>query len=400
MTPARHLLLSLALSLPGCTIQDIVALRGGDIDRGAHCAGSGPPPLPDLGTGAPACGGRVAAALFSRALCLCAEGGGRAALRTDSFDSRRGPYAPGGIEGGVSINGKLEPTGPQDLSIGGPLTVAGAEGIQAGAAFTARVAGALRVAGPIRAPAAGLTALADAEVAGDVLLRDLRVGGILTVPESARVEASGQRDVPTLRRGPVPVQVDPPCPCMDPGAAPTWVDDLVEAHRQRNDNAAIGLPPDRLALVREATVLELPCGRFFLSRIEGEAPLELRVSGRAALFVEGQITLGRDFRITLDGPAAELDLFLRGNLNLSGDVSLGAPEAPSRLRLYVGSTGSLRYSGRGQIAAGLYAPRTDLAQSGALVVHGSLLLQRLTQVDTLTVHHDLAARALDAACAP
>jgi hypothetical protein len=339
----------------------------------------------------------VAAALFARALCLCAEGGGRAALRTDSFDSRRGPYAPGGVEGGVGINGKLEPAGPLELAIGGPLVVGGAEGIQSAAGFTASVAGALRVAGPIRAPAAGLTAREDAEVAGDVLLRDLRVGGTLTVPESARVEVSGQRDIPSLRRAPAGgIQVDPPCPC----GPPTWVSDLIEAHRQRNDNAAIGLDADRLALVREPTVLELPCGRFFLSRIEGDAPLELRALGRVALFVAGQITLGRDFRITLASPAAELDLFLRGNLNLSGDVSLGAPEAPSRLRLYVGSVGALSYSGRGQIAAGLYAPRTDLAQSGALLVHGSLLLQRLTQVDALTLHHDLAARDLAAACSP
>src|SRR5690606_3185430 len=118
---------------------------------------------------------------------------------------------------------------------------------------------------------------------------------------------------------------------------------LVVRHRADNDDALHGIDPFALDGYEGPTRLELPCGRFHLARIAGRGELTLAIGGRTALFVDGDLTLEGALVVELaDG--AELDLFVEGNVTASDDLRLGSADTPSRVRVYVGGSGTVQLS--------------------------------------------------------
>jgi hypothetical protein len=363
-------------ALLACANRDVVAVDAA-ADREAYCRGSGPPVLAD-GT----CTGHFAEAAFAHAACACGHLS-IADLGTDGFDSRNAPWAPGGGGGDVGGNGGLDSSG--DVAVGGSLTIAG--GLQAGPRLD--VLGDLDVGGGLGRPSSAVDVGGAARIGGDVDVASLHAAGALTRPPGA-----GRLGDITPAPTDGAVTIPAPCRC---DAVP--VEAIVEAHRAANHDAAIALEPDALADLHGDASLDLPCGRFYLTRVQasGGARVTLRAGGRTALFVTEGITVDGTLDVEVaDG--AELDLFVAGSINLPATALLGDPARPSALRIYAGAAGAIGLSSGSRLAGNLYAPAADLVSSAPLEVFGALLVDHLVVDAGLTVHRDRAIAAAGAAC--
>jgi hypothetical protein len=369
----RALVLTVLLA---CANRDVVAVDAA-ADRDAYCRGSGPPVLAD-GT----CTGHLAEAAFGHAACACGDLS-IADLGSDGFDSRVGPWAPGGSGGDIGGNGGLDFGGA--VAVGGSLTIAGS--LEAGARLD--VAGDLDVGGSLGRPSSAVDVGGSARIGGGVDVASLHVAGALTMPPGT-ARTGDVTPAPTSGAVTIPA----PCRCE---AVP--VEAIVEEHRAANHDAAIGLAPDALADLHGDVTLDLPCGRFYLTRIQssGGARVTLRAGGRTALFISGGITVDGTLDVEVaDG--AELDLFVAGSVNLPATALLGDPARPRALRIYAAAGGAIALSADSRLAGNLYAPAADLVSSSPLEISGALLVDHLVVDAGLTVHHDRAISALGAAC--
>src|SRR5690606_14875509 len=84
----------------------------------------------------------------------------------------------------------------------------------------------------------------------------------------------------------------------------------------------------------------LPCGRYYVNQIGGLGGVTLRIQGRTALFVGGDVWATGLFKIELD-PGAELDLFIQDDFVLTGAARFGDRTRPAAMRIYVGGTGDV-----------------------------------------------------------
>jgi hypothetical protein len=389
-----------ALALVACSNRrDVVA--SGDVPSDADpafCATSSPVILRAPGPAAhvaPAdgvgdiCAGTVAVRTFPQALCTCEGFATSTALTTDSFDSAAGPYVPGGTSGDVAIDGSLQSNAIS--SIGGKLIAAG----PAGAALMAdlHVARDLALGGPL-GTGVTVTAGGDAQIAGDVDLAALAVTGTLTVPASTTLSGTISAGA-TVRAA---VSVASPCAC-DP-AQLVDIAGFITGHATANQDALIGLAPTQLTGYHGDTSLDLPCGVYYVGPVHGDGMLTIRVSGRAALLVDGDVTLSSPLDVELATDDAELDLMIGGTLSSGQAITVGSPDHPSRTRLYIAGTDTIELSGSSQLAANLYAPRAALALSAQATVFGSLFVRQLAQAAPLTIHYDVDVRRADVACPP
>jgi hypothetical protein len=376
----------------GCASRDIVASAG---EPAAHCATGAPvilragPPADAERARAAVCTGSVAVRAFSHALCTCEGYATSTTLTTDSFDSTTGPYAPGGTTGDVAIDGDMRTNAM--VQVGGGLVVAST----AGAALLAdlRVAHDLAVAGPTGGGAT-VTAGGNAAIAGNIDLASLTVAGTLTIPPGATL--AGTVTAGATQRAAVDIAL--PCACGDTDIVD--VPELLAAHAIDNQDAAIGLSPDRFTDYHGAAVLDLPCGIYYLGPVRGDGELTLRITGRVALLVDGDISLRAPLTISLDTDDAELDLIARGILSSDQAIVIGRADHPARTRIYLAGTGTTELSGNSQLAANLYAPHTAIALSATAFVYGSLFVRRLDQSASLTIHYDIDVRRADIACPP
>ncbi|NVB76798.1 MAG: hypothetical protein HOV81_00250 [Kofleriaceae bacterium] len=387
---------ALLLLVAGCASQDIVA-SSSDNGAPAYCTGTGPPVLVGDGItvgdgdGNPddVCTGTVAVRTFKRALCTCEGYATSTPLVTDSFDGSVAPYAPGtaGTAGAVGIDGALSASAM--VSIGGALAVAGTTG--ASFLVDATIARDLDVNGALGTNVA-ITAGGNAHVAGDIALASLAVSGTLTVPAAATLIGTVTAGT-TVR---APVTIEPPCACE-----PTDLVDIgafVANHRDDNNDASIGLSPARLTDYTGDVTLDLPCGIYYVGPVRGDGALSLRITGRVALLVDGDLTLTHPLAIELATQDAELDLMIGGLVSSNARIMAGDAAHPSRTRIYVGGSGTIELSGDSQIAANVYAPKSAVAMSAPSTVFGSLFVRRIDQAAPLTIHYDEDVLRADIGC--
>lgn len=378
---ARAVALALALSIAGCVAHDTVATGDGD-DRDTYCLGSGPPVLVD-----DTCTGDVAAAVFRAAVCACGDLGLAAAVTLDGFDSRTGPWAPGGAGGDLASNRGVDTNAA--LTVGGSVT---ATSLAAGP--RADIAGDLALAADLGRGSSTISVGGSARVGGDVAVGALDVRGTLTTSAASVITGA----VTAGARATGPVAVPPPCPCD--AASALDVAAVIALHATANHDAAIGLGPDALAAATGDQTLTLPCGRYYLAGVQIDGGgLRVRAEGRVALFIAGNVTIDGDLTVEV-APDAELDLFVGGALNLSGLVTLGDPTRPRALRVYVASAGTLALSGGSTIAGNLYAPAADLASSAAVEIFGAVLVNHWNLSAPAAVHYDRAIATAGDSCEP
>lgn len=400
----RLLALTALTALTACTTPDTVASIAGDGGLSSDalpdtpdalapsCTGDAPPRIVDP-AGTPLCPAELAAGVFRHALCACQEISTNDVFAADSFDSREGPYSASaaGTRGDVATNGKLQSTGTFDVR--GALTVTGDPGIRVSPALT--VTGNLATRGILDGAATTVQIGGNADVGSNITLADLTVTSTLRVPVEASITVSGTQTAGALVREPVDVAL--PCAC----GAPALIDvaGLVATHAGDNDNAAIGLDPAALSNFAADTTLALPCGRFYLDRVQSnEGSLTLAVTGHAALFIREAVTLGRSLTIDL-ASEGELDLFIADHINVAGDVRIGAPDTPARVRVYVGGAGAINMSATSVLAANLYAPLTDLSFSAGTEIFGAAFVGRLLTAGPVRIHYDTSVLDPAPACA-
>jgi hypothetical protein len=360
----KHPCLGLLLVLGGCHVSDGVLGRmgggGGAIDGGATpsaCVS----PLVTL-RGQQTCTGRLAANKLVNALCSCGDVQLSFDLTTHGFDSREGPYQAGQAgDGGASvgINGRYVPS-TGSTNVAGFFSVAGTGDLSF--AGLLNVHGDLWAAGNVSATgfvtvarnawlAGNFSALGAFTVTGALH----HAGSVLAVPVIA---ASNTQQVVTVAK---------PCPCE----ASDLVDiaAIVAGGKTNNDNGRLDLSSDVMASVAGASQLVLPCGRFYLSQISGVGNIAVHVTGLAALFIDGPVSLVGNLSFEID-PGAEIDVFVGQKFAVQGLVSLGSKDRPAAGRLWVaGSDGITVLS---PWIGNLYAPRARVSSPVGLDVYGSI----------------------------
>jgi hypothetical protein len=354
-------------------------------DPGADTGLVADPPL--LGG---ACTGQVAQDTFAAALCSCADTNIAGYLRTrglgDSDDA-------GDLVGSVGVNGDYSTNGY--ANVGGNFTVAGSRDI---------LFGGLLQAGQdlFFHPAADVAGVV--KVGRDAWLADeLRAFGRVAIERDLyTADGAGFRGIALVDVGGArhtqQVSIAPPCACgsgqiIDVAA-------LVDDARSNNDDASIGLDPDALKLtVGIGTPLELPGGRFYLNQIGGVGGIKLRVTGKTALFVGDDLLATGAFRIEL-APDAELDLFVRDNLAITGAALFGDRARPSATRVYVGGTGDITVAGYGAFVGNLYAPTANILVGGFGQVYGSLFGKNIDAAGFLSVAYDASIQQTGKGCPP
>lgn len=355
--------------------QDVSADGGaGDPDPDA-CRSPGVTAVGVDGTERSACAAALASRWFRHALCTC-EDASVLSFDSDGFDSSLGLHSPGQPGGPVGVDGNW--TGlTSAASVADSLTIAGASTARFLLSLTTAsdllVQGALSVTGRLQVGR-------DARVRGALTATAGTIGRDLYQPDGALTLGAVEVDGLTLVDD---VQIEPPCGCSR---------DLLDVAQtvargwERNDNAQLGLNAQILR-VSEVLDLELPCGRYFLEGASELPPGSLRVTGRVALFIAGDLAPPEDLLLDL-AEGAELDLFVSGNLDLTHAPSWGERARPAALRLYVGGSSPIRLEH--DLAAALYAPGAPVfSGSSERAVFGALFVRSLDAV-SLDVHHDRA----------
>ncbi|MDC0714681.1 hypothetical protein POL68_39900 [Stigmatella sp. ncwal1] len=387
----------------GCTVRDPVARVREEEDAGpgpgeedggpplpedwvTYCQGSGPPVLVGSGgAGTTVCSAQVAQQAFPYALCTCETLALSAPLRVDAFHGSQGPYTVGERGGALGVNGNL--TSDNVVDVGGALSAEGL--IRMG--FSLSVGGDLHGSGSLMGN--GTFSMAqNARVRGNVEVGSLTVGGRLTVPSESILTGPIQA-AEVLRQ---PVEALSPCGCAP--AAQVDIAAFVANHERVNHNADIGLEPSALEGFTGSRTLELPCGRFYLNRIAGQGGLTIVAQGRTALFVGEGVSLGEHLAVQVQGPEAELDLFIGGDVAVTGSLLLGGGAKTPRMRVYIAGAGILTLPVDSAIEGHLYAPQVLLRLSGNAEVFGSVFVRRVEASNTALLHHDLDVLNAAGAC--
>lgn len=378
---------ALSVLLVACSQDDVVATRRCGtspcpVGDPAFCAGSGP--QISAAQDSSLCAGSLIARLLPVAVCSCGfmQGGD---VVSDSFDSSVASYQPGGRLGDVAVSGPLHSEG--SWLVNGSLVATDPSGVTVRS--TLRTQGSLQVQGPLSGDSVAVQG--DAQVGSNIQLVNLVVAGTLTTPAGSSVQVSGQSQITSSAQQ--AVQVAMPCPCdLDP-----YVTAPINELRARNDNAALALRSEQLEGFAGDALIDLPCGRYFFSRIAGLGGLQLRIHGRVELAVSGGIDLGGAWTVSLD-PGAELDLYVHGDVTVAGPLSLGDPSAPPRFRWFPGGVDSLSFSGGGSISAALLGRRRAWMSSAPIDLYGALIVDSLQTNAGLRVHRDRAVSGLAGQC--
>ena len=349
----------------------------GDSAPISSCTGTGDPVR--LGTptaSAPVCAATLAARTHRFALCSCSDWNVTASVFTDAMSSRPGMVADP-FSAALGVNGNLTTaSGAADIWARGSLYVGGSKGILARGHLD--VGRTLQLGGPLTLMAAMASNVwADAYAGGDVS-GALFVKGTLHLNPAASV-GLGTTATATSREA---VTVAPPCDC----GATVDVSTAITNAMATNDNATIGLSPDRLASVKIPAVQDLPCGVFMLSSIGADASLTLNVHGRALLVVPGDIVVRGGLIVKIDS-GVSLDLLLGGSLTTMGAGPVGSMTA-AVFRVWVKGAGPITLDDGPVVGGIIYAPGAALSAPEGMEMYGAILAASLSFGDQVTTHFD------------
>jgi hypothetical protein len=327
----------------------------------------------------------VAQTTFTWALCSCSGVNASQTLLTDAYDSTKGPYAPGGVGGGVGLDGDW--TSSQTADVGGTLWSAASKGLVASSPMTVRQE--LHAGASVTVQMC--TVQSDAYVVGDAT-GPLTVDKVLyQTPGAARTSVTAGSVVPKA------VTVPPPCDCSKSAILPIAA--TVASKKTANDNAAIGLDPGLLVGGSPPQRVDLPCGEYYLTGIASPIAVTIVAHGHTALYVDGDIVTSSPLTITLD-PTAELDLFVAGTLKASQTLAIGSPNYPALSRTYVGGTMPLVVSDNVRLATNLYDATAQVSWSAPVEVYGSIFAGDFKASQTVKIHYDGAVIGAGQSCPP
>lgn len=408
MTARWPLLTALVALLTACQLQDDpIATRLPSVSNGGSassvggaaaagsadaCAAAFTPTLSMevSGQAQQACAGWIARRAFSHAICSCGDLDVGAVLASSPLDSS----VEGEVEDrkGAAIGANGNYSGGEYVRIDGSFTVSGPAAVVSRGGID--VAGDLRLSAPVSA-AGPIFVGRDAwllEEASSMsfitVARDLHLGPSSSIAGAGPAIALGK----TVQES---FEIAPPCKCANDELVD--IDDVVSQGMTQNDNDRIGLALDALSNVASPKQQTLSCGRFALQQISGEAEIALRIAGRVVLVVDGDVEAGRKFALELE-PGAALDLFVRGDLSISGESLIGDATRPAATRVYVLGAGDIALPGTARFSANLYAPHARLTVLAVGDVYGSAFGAAVSSLGPLLARYDRAVLQADADC--
>src|SRR5262249_19548855 len=147
---------------------------------------------------------------------------------------------------------------------------------------------------------------------------------------------------------------------------------MVTAHASpNNDDAAIGLDPTVLEQPNNPTRLDLPCGSYYLTKINPSNPVTIWAHGHTALYIGQNVGSSADLSFGGD-PTGSLDVFIGGNLSTSAKLTVGTPNYPALTRTYIAGTGGLGLSASTSVGGNLYAAFGPVSWSADTDAFGSV----------------------------
>jgi hypothetical protein len=353
------------------------------------CSGKGPVvtiPATTATTSYQTCTGRIAETRFINALCTCEDTTVAGYLKSRAFNSTKGTSLDMG--GSVGIN-RMYAASAGFTDVGGSLSIAGSDSLTL--AGYLKTGSDLRTAGSATVPgytnvgrnmwaAAGFTDLGPINVTGDLHASGILIGIPVTVGGTRTTEA---------------ITVAPPCPC-----APSDMLDiaaLVAEAKTKNDDAKNGIIPSMFNVLVGDIHATLPCGKFYIEQIAGIGNVIFNVTGRVALFVDGSIANTGNLEFNLS-PTAEIDIFIKENLVLTGRATFGQKDRPAASRIYVGGNGDVILTGAGEFVGNVYAPRSLVQAIGFADVYGSIFAKTFVSPGYANFAYDAAITTAGDTC--
>jgi hypothetical protein len=188
--------------------------------------------------------------------------------------------------------------------------------------------------------------------------------------------------------------------CTLPSTLSLDVAQTVKARASDNDNDNDQASEDiaRLARWSGEQSITLPCGRYYLSKIDGDGSMTVNAMGNVVLFVDGGVSAkqGLQFRAAA---GARVSLVVNGSVHVIGGLQLGELSEARHLLLAGGQIHLEQ--GKNTIGGVLYSQTEDvLLVNGTLDVNGALFAHR-AQLEgaTSVVHAPAEALAADS-CQP
>lgn len=344
----------------------------------------------------------LAAAVFPNAVCTCGDIQGTGYLSTKSLSSD--PLgAPVRLNGSMGLMiGHLAFPNQEPGRVEGDIVIAsesssvitGVAGTQPFIPGDLRLAGLLLFAGNVHVGGSVWSANMPLGLGRLRIDQDLHLANADSTSQSPSiVDVGGETQTAAYT-------VEPPCPCGSD--APVDIAATVAGAADRHDNTVTGLASDDLAGVTDDPQLELPCGQYFFEGVDIAGNLELHLSGRTAIYIRGDMTIDGDVRVRLE-PNATLDLFVDGDLQVTGAARFAPPERPAASRIYVGNALTLESNqdpadltqpqsavGSVVVVGNFYAPRASLLLSANTDLYGSLFVRTFDVVQGVKIHHDPA----------
>ena len=359
----------------------------GETTREQYCAGNGPPIEILSVRGGSSTGGScrsgLAAEIFKFGLCACEDATFTGAFEIDALDSSQDASPANQIAASVGVNDDLLTTGVFDIR--GSL-------IAASSGLAPITSGAFNIDG-------NFATNSDVVATGSNITfgRDLWVNGDILAVGFANVEGDVYQTPPhTLAGMTVAGQVlkqdfDVPEPCACGQDQILDIAAIVAAGQANSHNADLGIDDGNRIEIGAGlnSQLNLECGRFAFEAAHFVGVNVIKVNGRTALFIDGDLTITGAFGIDL-GSQGELDVFVTGNLLLTGAGDVGAVDRPAALRFYVGGAGDIAITGANRFAANLYAPRATVLVTGADDIYGSFFVGSYIVTGTQRMHYDAA----------
>jgi hypothetical protein len=351
------------------------------------CAGGGPPIVVTEGDAGTACTGGIAQTLFTWALCSCTDVTVSQSFLTDSYDSSKGPYQapPYQLGGGVGLDGMM--TVSAGANIYGTLWASSSSGTVA--STPTNVYQDLHSGGSV-GTSTSFSVSDDAYVNGNI-------GGNVSIGMTLYQPTSNTRAANVTYGALVSGSVSVPPPCCGPSDQ-VPVTAIVAGVAGANDDATAGFADTVLAKGSTVQRLDLPCGNYYFTEIRPDRPLTIVAHGHTAIYVQGDVSSSNPLEITLD-PGMTLDVFIAGTIDVSQVVTLGNPNYPALMRVYVGTTGSLVFSQVAKIAADFYAMYAHpVSWSQVATVYGSVYVGDFIASQATAIHYDRAALSAGQPC--
>lgn len=353
------------------------------------CADGGPPI--DVGFGAETdeseCAGSISESTFLWAVCSCGDLEHQDDFLSDGFNSSSGAYQPGGLGGGVGVNGDL--IFQSYTEIWGALYVG--DGGEALFEDEIDIHQQLHAGGNVEVQDDGWVG-DDAYVTGDI-----DASGGLEVTGTLYQDPAGgtSGDITTGDSVEQSVYVHPPCNCDPEEAIP--IGDIVDAAALDNDNEEIGLDEDLFAGGDAPRRVDLPCGNYYLSEIDADDEIVIATEGRTALYIGGDVHVRDNATLTPD-PTGELDIFVAGDFHAEDELTLGSPNYPASTRLYVGGDDGLLIESMVDIGGNIYVVPGAIELQDEMEIFGALYGQEVLFEDNVAIHYDRQVARSGAFC--